>query len=77
MEMLHKLLMRLQASLEDQQIIESVEGVATKGAYAASGVTIYSGLTVNEWGVVVGMVLGAATFGFNVWFKMKYGRGKK
>jgi len=69
--------MRAQALLADDSNVELVEKTATKAAYITSGATIYSGLTVNEWGVIVGMVLGVATLGFNIWFKMKYGRGEK
>lgn len=68
---------KLHYLIENEAVVRVVEGVATKASYAASGVTIVSGLTVNEWGVVVGMILGFATFGFNVWFKMKYGRGDR
>ena len=63
------------ALVSNEAAIDVVEKVATKASYAASGLTIVSGLTVNEWGVVVGMVLGSLTFIFNVWFKMRYGRG--
>lgn len=62
------------ALVQNEAAVETIEKAATKTAYAASGMTIVSGLTVNEWGVVVGMVLGVATFAFNVWFKMTYGR---
>lgn len=68
---------KMQYVVSNDAAIDAVEKAATKGAYLASGATIVSGLTVNEWGVVVGMVLGVLTFGFNVWFKMKYGRGEK
>lgn len=77
MEFVSRLMIRMQNLVASDSTIEAVERVATKGAYAASGMTVYSGLTINEWGVIVGMLLGAATFGFNAWFKMKYGRGKK
>lgn len=39
--------------------------------YGASLVTVISGLTVNEWGVIAGIILGAATFGVNWWYKHK------
>lgn len=68
---------KLNFYLSNDAIVETIEKGATKTAYAASGVTIFSGVTVNEWGVIVGMALGVATFAFNVWFKMKYGRGNK
>lgn len=65
---------KLQLLVSNDAAIETIEKAATKTAYAASGMTIFSGLTVNEWGVVVGMALGVLTFAFNVWFKLKYGR---
>jgi hypothetical protein len=46
-------------------------------AYAASSGTVFLGLTVDQWGIaaaILGIVGVLATFGFNVWFKMKYGR---
>lgn len=73
--MLDWLTSKAHALVQNDSSIEVIEKAATNGAYLASGATIFSGLTVNEWGVVVGMILGFATFGFNVWFKMKYGRG--
>lgn len=75
--MLDWLTSKAHALVQNEASIEAIEKTATKGAYIASGATIFSGLTVNEWGVVVGMVLGVCTFIFNVWFKMKYGRDEK
>lgn len=60
----------------NETAVDAIESIATKTTYTASGLTVLSGLTINEWGVVVGMVLGVLTFIFNVWFKMKYKRGK-
>ena len=59
------------------EAIQSIERAGTSVAYAASGGTVFAGLTVDEWGIVgviVGIALGVATFIFNVWFKMKYQR---
>lgn len=72
----NNLSVKLQYWLSSESVVDHVERAATKSAYAASGLTFVSGLTVNEWGVIVGMILGFATFGFNVWFKLKYGRGE-
>jgi hypothetical protein len=55
--------------------IDHLEQAATAASYSASGAAVFLGLTVDEWGIVgvlVGIVLGAATFAFNVWFKMKH-----
>lgn len=70
---------RAHSLLQDESTIELIERGATKAAYAASGVTVVSGLTVNEWGVIVGSIAAIITTGFNIWFKMKYqrSRGKK
>lgn len=60
-----------------QKVMEQLEQTATTGAYGASGVSVFMGFTVDEWGVigvVVGIVLAVATFAFNVWFKMRYHR---
>ena len=51
-----------------------MERVATPIAYVASGATVFLGLTVEEWGVVgiiVGIVLGLATFGVNWYYQHK------
>jgi len=42
---------------------------ASTVTYGASAVTVLSGLTINEWGVVAGIMLGAATFVINWWYK--------
>lgn len=67
--------MTVKDALTDPHIVDTIERVGTNTVYGASVVSIFSGLTVNEWGVVVGMFLGVSTFIFNVWFKMKYQRG--
>lgn len=74
MNFIHWLKLQIQIALSDETTVDVIEKAATKSAYATSGITIVSGLTVNEWGVLVGMILGVLTFAFNVWFKLKYGR---
>lgn len=76
MDFIRHTLIKLQMAVSDEATADAIERVATKSVYAASGVSIVSGLTVNEWGVIVGMILGIGTFAFNVWFKMKYQRNK-
>jgi len=39
--------------------------------YVASAVTVISGLTVNEWGVIIGLVIAVATFAVNWYYKHK------
>lgn len=61
----------------NQSELHQVEQIGTNLSYAAAGGSVFLGLTVDQWGIVgvlVGIVLGLATFGFNVWFKMKYQR---
>lgn len=70
-------MIRLAANLKDDSTAEVVEKMATKTAYLASGVTVFSGLTVNEWGVIVGAAIGIITMVFNIWFKMKYLKPEK
>lgn len=51
--------------------------IPTTLSYTASTTTVFLGLTVDEWGIaaaVIGILGVAATFAFNAWFKMKYGR---
>lgn len=74
MDFIRHTLVKMQMAVSDEATADVIERVATKSVYAASGVTIVSGLTVNEWGVIVGMALGVGTFAFNVWFKMRYQR---
>lgn len=45
------------------------ERIATAGTYTGSAIAAFSGLTLNEWGVVVGIVLGTLSFIANIWFK--------
>lgn len=46
-----------------------MEKPATAASYAASASAIVSGLTANEIGVYAGIVIGAATFLLNAWFR--------
>lgn len=75
MELLHLISVKAHELLKDESTVEFIEKGATKIAYTASGATIFCGLTVNEWGVLIGTGIGVATFVFNIWFKMKYQRG--
>lgn len=47
------------------------EKLTTAGSYIASGIALLSGLTLTEWGVIFGMVLGFLTFVLNLWFKRR------
>ena len=37
---------------------------------SAVSLTMIGGLSINEWAAVIGIVLGIATFAFNVYWKM-------
>ena len=59
------------------KVNHTVEHLATNASYGASGIAVFLGLTVDEWGLaaaIVGITGVCATFCFNTWFKMKYGR---
>ncbi|WP_022960286.1 phage holin [Spongiibacter tropicus] len=47
----------------------SPDKASTVGSYAASAVTTLAGLTINEWVAIGGLLIGAATFAVNVWFR--------
>jgi len=58
-------------------MMEQTSTAATAVAYTASSTTLFLGLTVDQWGIaaaIIGIIGVAATFAFNAWFKMKYGR---
>jgi hypothetical protein len=50
---------------------------ASTASYLTSGATVYMGLTINEWGVLVGITLGILTFVVNFWFKWDARKGGK
>lgn len=56
----------------------NLELMASKAAHGASyiggGATVVSGLSLNEWGVVVGMCFTAATYFTFLYFKIKQDR---
>ncbi|MBU0539876.1 MAG: phage holin family protein [Gammaproteobacteria bacterium] len=53
-----------------QQIVKPIADAMT---YAGSAATVISGLTINEWGVIIGAVVAiaglAVSTAINVWFK--------
>ena len=40
-------------------------------SYTASGSTVFFGLTVNDFGVLIGILVGIATFAVNWYYKHK------
>lgn len=70
---------KLTSVASDPHAMDLIEKTASKATYGASVGTVYLGYTSDEWGVIgiiSGMLIGAATFSFNVWFRMKYMRPK-
>lgn len=45
------------------------ERIASAGTYAGSVIAALSGLTLNEWGVIIGVLLAIGSFVANLWFK--------
>lgn len=77
MHLLDKLSTKAAELAQNDTAMYLLERGASKTAYAASGVSVVLGLTINDWGVIVGICAAIITTGFNIWFKMKYGRGKR
>ena len=47
------------------------EVTSTPATYVASAVTVWAGLTLNEWLAVSGIILGVLTFAVNWYYKHK------
>lgn len=43
--------------------------LATVTTYGGAATTIVCGFTLNEWGMIVGIVLGVSGFIYNIWVK--------
>lgn len=41
--------------------------IATVSTYGGATASVFFGLTLNEWGVLVGIFVAIAGFGYNVW----------
>ena len=52
-------------------MINTIQKTASDVSYGASAVTVVSGLTVNEWGVVCGLLLATLTFLVNWYYRHK------
>jgi len=54
-------------------VAEVATNIAHKVTVGSAGVTVFSGFTLNEWGVVIGIVIGVLSFvtgtAINIWFK--------
>ena len=65
----HYAIRRIQTALQDQAVLEVADNIANKTTYGGGAVTIIGGLTLNEWAVGVGIVLGVLGFIADIWFK--------
>lgn len=45
------------------------EKIASTSTYTGGALAALSGLTLNEWGVIIGIALGVGGFAANLWFK--------
>lgn len=63
--------------MSNPALMDMIDKASQKAAYATSGATVVAGLTVTEWGVVVGAIGTLITVAFNIWFNMKYRRGRR
>lgn len=52
--------------------MEKMERMAGMAPYAGGGSAVYFGLTLNEIGVVVGIVVGVLGLMLNAYFKMQH-----
>lgn len=43
-------------------------------SYTSNGMAVICGLTLNDWGMLVGILVGLATFGINWYYKAKEAR---
>ncbi len=43
--------------------------VTTGASYSGAAVSVLAGLTLTEWGIVVGIITAILTFGVNVWYQ--------
>lgn len=54
---------------EQQQYAETISNYATQAQYLGGGTALVFGLSLNEWGVLVGIVIGVLGFIVNVYYK--------
>ena len=45
--------------------------IGTTMMYSGAGASVASGLTLNQWGVIVGIIVGVVGLIANVWFKWR------
>ena len=62
---------KLHAFLQDDVALKVADSVANKTTITGGGLTIFGGLAMNEWAILVGVVLGVAGFFADIWFKRR------
>jgi hypothetical protein len=67
--MMDRLVIAAKALMHDEHVVEVAHKAAEKATYIAGGATVFSGLTINEWGVVIGATLGVLTFCAKIYFE--------
>lgn len=67
--MIDRIALGASALMRDEQVVEFAQKAAEKGTYIASGATLVSGLSINEWGVLIGTALGILTFVAKIYFE--------
>jgi hypothetical protein len=66
---IHYAIHRIQSALQDQAVLEVADRIANKTTIGGGVATVFGGLTMNEWAVGVGIVLGVLGFFADLWFK--------
>lgn len=56
---------------EQQQFADTVSHYASQAQYAGAGAAVFFGLTLSDWGFLIGILIGIAGFIVNVYFKMQ------
>jgi hypothetical protein len=54
---------------EQQQFADTVSHYASQAQYAGAGAAVFFGLTLSDWGFLVGILIGIAGFIVNVYYK--------
>ena len=57
--------------MEIDLAMETLEQITRAGSYTIATGTVIAGFTLNEWGVLFGIILGLATFLVNVGIKRR------
>lgn len=50
------------------------DNAVSAASYTGAAVSVIAGLTLTEWGVVVGILTALITFGFNIWYRIRQDR---